>query len=260
MTSIPIIDIAPLIKNTDGKLDVAKQISNACREYGFFYVINHGIDEQLQYRLETLSKQFFALPVEVKNQIRMQLGGRAWRGYFPCGDELTSGKPDMKEGIYFGEELNDDHPSVKAGLPLHGANLFPDDNVVPHFKQTVLDYMASVNSLGHHLMRAISLSLGLDEAYFETNYTKEPLQLFRIFNYPPVKRKLQPDEVLWGVGEHTDYGLLTILKQDLSGGLQVKTTDSKWIDAPPIYNSFICNIGDMLDRLTGGLYKSTPHR
>ena len=79
--------------------------------------------------------------------------------------------------------------------------------------------------------------------------------LFRIFHYPP-----QPaDDDGWGVGEHTDYGLLTLLAQDDNGGLQVHTPDG-WIDAPPMPGTFVCNIGDMLDRLTGGCYRSTPHR
>ncbi len=86
----------------------------------------------------------------------------------------------------------------------------------------------------------------------------DPLTLFRIFHYPPVTPNPEADE-RWGVGEHTDYGVLTILKQDDVGGLQVKT-GSRWIDAPPVPNSFVCNIGDMLDRLTRGLYRSTPHR
>jgi len=112
--------------------------------------------------------------------------------------------------------------------------------------------------LGHALVAGISLSLGLDASYFDRNYTKDPLVLFRIFNYPP-----EPDVAAvdsgFGVGEHTDYGLLTILKQDMSGGLQIKV-NSQWIDATPIPNSFVCNIGDMLDRMTGGRYLSTPHR
>ncbi len=103
-------------------------------------------------------------------------------------------------------------------------------------------------------MAGISLSLGLDKDYFRDRYTDDPLILFRIFNYPP---NVTSDS--WGVGEHTDYGLLTILKQDDSGGLQVKSKLG-WIEAPPIPNAFVCNLGDMLDRLTGGLYRSTPHR
>jgi isopenicillin N synthase-like dioxygenase len=70
---------------------------------------------------------------------------------------------------------------------------------------------------------------------------------------------VQSSDTAWGVGEHTDYGLLTILRQDDTGGLQVKSR-SRWIDAPPIPGSFLCNIGDMLERLTRGIYRSTPHR
>jgi isopenicillin N synthase-like dioxygenase len=185
-------------------------------------------------------------------EIRMARGGRAWRGYFPVGDELTSGQPDLKEGIYFGAELGDDHPMARAGVPMHGPNLFPSNT--PEFRETVLEYLSAMTELGHALMRGIALSLGLDESYFAERYTGDPLILFRIFSYPA-----QDSATGWGVGEHTDYGLLTILKQDESGGLQVKS-QSQWIEAPPVPGSFVCNIGDMLDRLTGGLYRSTPHR
>ena len=103
-------------------------------------------------------------------------------------------------------------------------------------------------------MAGLALSLGLEESYFADRCTGEPLTLFRIFNYPP-----PADPTLWGVGEHTDYGLLTILLQDDAGGLEVQSR-SRWVAAPPVPGSFVCNIGDMLDRMTGGLYRSTPHR
>lgn len=251
--SIPVIDIQPLIAETPERYNVAAQIRQACCDSGFFYITGHGIDEALQLRLEELSRQFFAQDLDTKLDISMAKGGRAWRGYFPVGDELTSGQPDAKEGIYLGAELDHHHPLVQAGVPLHGKNLFPSN--LPLFQETILDYMTAMTQLGHQLMSGIALSLGLDSSYFFNRYTWEPLVLFRIFNYPPVP----PEAGQWGVGEHTDYGLLTILKQDNSGGLQVKTK-SGWIDAPPIPNSFVCNIGDMLDRLTGGLYRSTPHR
>ncbi|KIQ28830.1 iron oxidase [Variovorax paradoxus] len=253
--SLPLIDVAPLVAGTAGRDDVAAQIGAACRAHGFFYVTGHGVDAALVQRLETLSHQFFDLPEETKMRWRMALGGRAWRGFFPLGGELTSGRPDWKEGLYLGTELPATHPLVRAKTPVHGPNLFPD---VPGFRETILDYMAAVTQLGHRLMEGIALSLGLPAMYFAERYTADPLILFRLFNYPsqPVPEGL---DVQWGVGEHTDYGLLTVLHQDAVGGLAVHTPGG-WIDAPPIAGSFVCNIGDMLDRMTGGLYKSTPHR
>jgi isopenicillin N synthase-like dioxygenase len=244
---IPVIDIAPLLTRAPERQEVAAEIGAACRDNGFFYITGHGVDTGLQDRLERLSREFFAKDEATKLRIRMERGGRAWRGYFPVGKELTSGRPDRKEGLYFGTELPPEHP--KFDTPLHGANLFPDEP----FRETVLAYMAALTEVGHALMSGIALSLELDENHFAERYTADPLILFRIFNYPP------GGDDAWGVGEHTDYGLLTILKQDDNGGLQVKSR-STWIDADPIPGTFVCNIGDMLDRLTGGRYTSTAHR
>ena len=253
---VPLIDIAPLETEGEAALQVAHEIGQACRTHGFFYIQGHGVDEGLQQDLEKVSEQFFALSETEKQAIRMELGGKAWRGYFSVGEELTSGKPDVKEGIYFGQELAPSHPKVQAGLLLHGANLFP--TALPHMRDTVLAYMDALTRVGHTLMKGIALSLGLPSSFFEQKYTRDPLTLFRIFHYPATSHpKNQSDR--WGVGEHTDYGVLTILKQDQTGGLQIKSQDS-WIEAPPIPGSFVCNIGDMLDRMTRGLYRSTPHR
>ncbi len=253
---VPVVDIAPLVTRAEGRHRAAEAIGMACRQSGFFYIAGHGVDEALQRRLEGLSRQFFAQDLATRMAIRMELGGRAWRGYFPVGNELTSGKPDLKEGIYFGQELGPDHSMVKAGTPLHGPNLFPDN--IPGFRETILDYLDQVTAVGHAVMAGMALSLGLEESWFDDHYTRDPLVLFRIFNYPPGPPPTA-GEPQWGVGEHTDYGLLTILKQDDLGGLQVKSR-SGWVAAPPIPSTFVCNIGDMLDRMTGGRYRSTPHR
>ena len=252
---VPVIDIGPLIAGVPARAVVTEQLGTACRECGFFYVVGHGVAEELGERLERLSRGFFRQDQPEKMKVGMAHGGRAWRGYFRVGDELTSGKPDQKEGIYFGAELADDHPSVLAGKPMHGRNLFPE---IPLFRETVLEYMSALTRVGHSLMAGLALSLGLEESYFADRYTGDPLILFRIFNYPYSPRQGNA-ELAWGVGEHTDYGVLTILRQDDAGGLQVRSR-SQWIDAPPIPGSFICNIGDMLDRMTRGLYRSTPHR
>jgi isopenicillin N synthase-like dioxygenase len=193
------------------------------------------------------------LPRDAKAAIAMERGGAAWRGWFPLGGELTSGRPDGKEGLYLGTELGPDHPRVRAAWPLHGANLWPAE--VPELKDAALAFMAETTRAAHALIGGIALSLGLPRGYFAETYTAEPTILFRIFRYPPQA----PGEEGWGVGEHTDYGLLTLLAQDDGGGLQVKGP-AGWIDAPPLPGTLVCNIGDMLDRLTGGWFKSTPHR
>ena len=164
---VPVIDVAPLVHGAGERVHTAEQIGAACRESGFFYVVNHGVDESLCQRLEALSREFFARSESQKMQIAMARGGRAWRGYFPVGRELTSGKPDRKEGLYFGAEVPLDHPAVLAGTPLHGPNLFPG---IPGFRETVLRYVDSLTALGHALMSGISLGLGLDEHYFKQRY------------------------------------------------------------------------------------------
>lgn len=249
---IPVVDISD-IHTESGKIRIASQIAHACKKHGFFYIEGHGVDDSLIQHLKSLSADFFAQSEEEKMSISMDKGGKAWRGFFPVNGELTSGQPDLKEGIYFGTELDESHPDVQNGIPLHGKNLF-----TPHpdgFRDTVLQYMDEATRVGHLVMKAIALSLGLDEDYFHKKCTQDPLILFRIFHYPAQESHASQ----WGVGEHTDYGLLTILLQDEVGGLQVKS-QGQWIEAPPIKGTFVCNIGDMLDRMTGGLYRSTPHR
>jgi isopenicillin N synthase-like dioxygenase len=233
---------------------VADAIDRACREHGFFYVSGHGVSNALQERLERAARDFFALPEVDKATIAMARGGHAWRGWFPLEGELTSGQPDRKEGLYLGAELGSEHPQVRAGTPLHGANLFPDQ--IPELRAAVLEYLAVMTELGHALMGGVALALGLDRGWFRHHLTADPLILFRIFRYPPEAGETDPN---WGVAEHTDYGLLTMLRQDVSGGLQVHAP-SGWIDAPPIPGTFVCNLGDMLERMTGGRYRSTPHR
>ncbi len=252
---LPVIDVRPLLgRGPDAaRADVAGQIQAGCRQRGFFYVTGHGVPAGLVADLASASAEFFALPLADKLEISMERGGRAWRGYFPVGGELTSGRPDLKEGLYFGAELPDYDPRVLAGVPLHGRNLFPRQ--VPRLRPLVLAYLDALTSLGQAVLTGVALSLGLDGGYFATGYTADPTILFRIFHYPPSPPRTRD----WGVGEHTDYGLVTLLAQDDSGGLQVAVPEG-WIDAPPIPGTLVCNIGDMLDRLTGGWYRSTPHR
>lgn len=251
---LPTIDLSLAAQGDVARRRVAAQLDQACREYGFFYLVGHGVNSAAVAALMALSRQFFARPSEEKLGIHMSKGGRAWRGYFPVGDELTSGVPDRKEGIYFGTELDEADPRVRQGIPLHGRNQFPP---VPGFRSAVLDYMNALTNVGHRLAALLATGLGLEENFFEAHYTRDPTILFRIFNYPAhPDAQRQPG---WGVGQHTDYGLLTLLKQDSVGGLQVRNGE-RWIEVPDVPDSFVCNVGDMLERLTQGRYLSALHR
>jgi isopenicillin N synthase-like dioxygenase len=254
MTAIPIVDMAPLQGSEADRDAVAAAIDVACRETGFFYVVGHDVPADLVGRVDGLAREFFARPDDEKSAIAMAHGGRAWRGWFPLGGELTSGVADRKEGIYFGEELGADDPRVRARLPLHGANLFPAQPA--GLRDAVLAYIDAVTEVGHRLLRGVSRALGLDDDWFDRYLTAAPTILFRIFRYPPLPADAGSS---WSVGEHTDYGLLTILAQDAHGGLEVRGP-SGWVAAPPVPGAFVVNLGDMLERMTAGRYRSTPHR
>lgn len=240
--NVPIIDL--------GRTDAPAQIDLACRTAGFFALTGHGIDRSERTGVIDAARRFFALAPDEKSQVSLLAGGGAWRGWFPLGDELTSGVPDRKEGYYFGRQITADQ------RPLHGPNIWPGS--VPELQPAVNRWMASMEILGTQVLRAMATGLGLDATYFATTLTAEPTSLFRIFTYPPhVTDGDAPDR--WGVAEHTDYGLLTLLAHDGTPGLEVKVANH-WTAVPHDPELIICNLGDMLDRLTGGSYRSTPHR
>lgn len=255
MTALPVIDIAPLraMDDIEAAGRAAEAIGAASAEYGFFYAEGHGIADALFERLEAASHAFFALPEAEKAAIAMAHGGTAWRGWFPLGGELTSGRPDRKEGLYLGEELGPDDARVAAGWPLHGANLWPAG--LPELRAAVQDYLAAAVAAAAALMRGMALALGLPADHFAAGITRRPTLLFRIFHYPPGGAA---DDL--GVGEHSDYGLLTLLGQDRHGGLEVRAADGSWIAVPPRGRSLVINIGDMFERLTRGRFRSAPHR
>ncbi|MET0910456.1 MAG: 2-oxoglutarate and iron-dependent oxygenase domain-containing protein [Ilumatobacteraceae bacterium] len=259
--NLPIIDIGPLLDpsaSAPDVADIALEIDHACREIGFFGIVGHGVAPGLQADLERAAHEFFALPEEDKATIAMVHAGRAWRGWFPVGGELTSGRPDRKEGIYFGAEHPADHPRVVAGEALHGANLAPTR---PAELGPLVDaWLVEMHGVASTVIGGIALALGLPRHWFADHLTYDATELFRIFHYPPSHKAAPTHDDDWGVAEHTDYGLLTVLAQDELGGLEVARRDGGWTIVEPVAGMFVCNLGDMLERLTNGRYRSTPHR
>jgi len=147
-----LVDIGPLMSASHGspvspaRRQVSDALNEACGTWGFFRITGHGIDPALLRNLDAQARNFFARSDEEKSQVAMAKAGSAWRGWFPVGAELTSGRPDRKEGLYIGTELPSDDPRVLAQLPLHGPNLFPDhpDGLGP----AAIDWMEAVPRSG----------------------------------------------------------------------------------------------------------------
>lgn len=254
---IPIVDFAGAYSKRAADRDsVAAAIHRACRETGFFYVVNHGVSADLIARQFACSRAFFALPLEEK--LKIDIGKVAnMRGYEGMqAQTLDEGSPpDLKEGLMIGREIGPDHWFVRQNAPFEGANQWPEG--LPGFKAQMLDYMDHMIVLGRRLAAMLARSLDLQEDYFADGL-EEPSVTVRLLRYPP-----HPETALYnqlGSGAHTDWGLLTILLQDSCGGLEVKTASGDWIRADPVEGAFVVNLGDMVPRLTGGLYKSNLHR
>ncbi|RDK03264.1 isopenicillin N synthase family dioxygenase [Paraburkholderia lacunae] len=249
---LPIVDVSGLFSdNEDRRLATALELDRAARDAGFFYVTGHQIAREQQAALVEHAKRFFAAPDDWK--MRYYIGqSTAHRGYVPEGEEVfAGGKRDRKEAFDTGRELPPDDPDVKAGTPMLGPNLWPDQ---PGFRDAVSGYYDAAFALGRTLLHGFALALGLPEAHFDTYLQKPPSQL-RLVHYP-----VDPSaEDRPGIGAHTDYECFTILLPT-APGLEVMNGKGEWIDAPPIDNAFVVNIGDMLEVWTGGTYVATSHR
>lgn len=246
---IPVVDIAPLVDGSD-PMKVAREIGHICEHVGFLYVRNHGVPRPLIDDAYSMARRFFARPFEEKNALNVVHSGPTLRGYIPTyGENVDPGKSrDFKECF----DLAQHEEEVS---PFFGPNPMPDEP--PGFKQVFEAYHAEMLALSRKLVSAIALSLDLPADHF-AKMQRHPITVQRLLHYPPQEGEVRESEI--GIGAHTDYGFLTILSQDRNGGLQVRNREGQWISAPPIEDTFVVNIGDLVQTLTNDRYVSTLHR
>ena len=247
---IPVVDIQPLRDGSDPK-GVAKLLHEASQKLGFIYIKGHGIPEEVIDSARAGAYEFFGQTESVKADVKVTAKHRGWLGQ--GGAKMKDGaKADLKESFIWGHE-DDDRALMDHDL--RGENIWPAE--LPHMSQQAMAYFQHAHKVAHHLMRGFALGLDLDEDFFLKTASR-PLSRASYVYYPAQPADLGSSQ--FGVGPHTDFGVLTVLCQDSVGGLQVEDASGDWIQAPPIEGTLIVNVADLLSRWTDGAYKSTPHR
>lgn len=218
--------------------------------YGFAVLGHHGIDPALLKRVDAATKAFFALPEDVKLKYHRRGTGGA-RGYTPFGVETAKGYSahDLKEFYHVGRELPQGHPFRDH----MGDNIWPEE--VADFHAATYELYTALDTLGKKVLRAIAVHLGLDREFF-TPIVKDGNSVLRLLHYPPVN---QPGESV-RAGAHGDINVITLLLGAEEPGLQLLDRDGQWLPITPPKDCIVCNIGDMLSRLTNGVLPSTQHR
>jgi isopenicillin N synthase-like dioxygenase len=254
--AIPVIDLAGFRSGDRGAFErVARELGAAARGIGFFSIVGHGIPRELIDATFAEARWFFALPDADKERISVR-NSKDYRGYVRIGEEVLdpTKAPDVKECFNAGPDLAADDPDVVAGKPFAAVNQWPDS---PAFVATLKAYHAANLELVVLLHRALAFDLGADETYFDTRFSRA-VGILRLLRYPPHPGTFDGSQ--YGAGTHTDYGNLTLLAQDGTGGLEVRARNGSWIAVQPIEGAFVCNIGDCLMRWSNDVYVSTPHR
>ena len=252
--SIPVVDVSGAISGDDIQ-GVADAIHAAAIDHGFFYISNHGIDPALMDQAFAVSKAFFELPEDEKQAVAVDTHQRGWlaQGMSRLQGSKTH---DLKEVFFWGTETTAEDPDVVACKPLCAVNQWPTD--FPRLQSELTPYYDAVCNTARHLMAAIAVSLNQPADFFDEAYQK-PLARGQLVYYPASTETDEAEE-RFGVAPHTDFGVLTMLLQDTSGGLQVRAKSGEWIEAPPIPGTLVCNIGDLLARWSNNRFASTVHR
>jgi isopenicillin N synthase-like dioxygenase len=259
-SEIPMLDVSGLYSGDEAAIrDIAATLRGYLENIGFLYVVGHPIPRADVEAVREAGKKFFALPDEEKLKLRID---RNFRGYLPfAGSTIvtssvaTVSKPNQSESIFFMHEVEAGDPRAVAGKPLQGPNQWPDEKVLSGFHETIQNYVDEMSTLARKMVGAIAISLGMPANSLDHHF-EQPTTFLRLLHYPTQPK----EEGLFGSAPHTDYGFITLLAQDDVGGLEVKNKAGDWVPAPPVPDSFVMNVGDILARWSNDQFVSTPHR
>jgi isopenicillin N synthase-like dioxygenase len=247
---IPVIDIAAGDANATAR--VGAEMLAAAQATGFFYVRNHGVPEALIAEVFEISQRFFRSAIDAKLSVAVN----PWhRGFIRTGEAkmYPGSRPDLKESFIYGLDTATGRPEPdEFGTPPNQWPVF-----LPEMRPVLMRYFDAVNAVGWRLLRAFAVSLDIDaDRFIQT--IRRPTSRGSLIYYPPQPAEMGENQ--FGVAPHSDWGCLTLLYQDQTGGLEVRGGDGEWVSAVPIAGTYVVNVGDLLARWTNDRFRSTPHR
>ncbi|ARV60918.1 2OG-Fe(II) oxygenase [Nostocales cyanobacterium HT-58-2] len=253
MFKIPVIDFSLFTNgHTTARQSVIQQIYQACHEVGFMYLKNTGMSKDLMNKLFKQSKDFFELPLELKQQLAWsdEFNNQGYVGFER--ERLNPNNPgDLKEAFNIGKQKVTNKDVLDKLSTNFAASVSPAQN------SDILTFYEACTKLANKVLQAFALALQLPEDFFATNHNQQNHTL-RLLHYPSLSQPPKPGQVR--AGEHSDYGSITLLFQDEVGGLEVRTASGEWIAASPIPDTVVVNTGDLMERWTNHVFCSTKHR
>ncbi|XP_021958689.2 UPF0676 protein C1494.01 [Folsomia candida] len=263
-STIPVVDLSPLAGKYEDLNDavfgqLVEKVGQAFNEVGFVYIVNHGVDMDKIEHIHKLSKGFFTMSAATKNKYKKPNAAINWHGYSGPGDEF------LNEAEKNSTELREMFDAW--GFEQFDEKHFPTE--VPGYKDAFDAVRPECNNVGKKLLRLLGKYLHLDDDElfvkahsFMNNPTKiRTHSQFRTLHYYPMEPNdpsIPPNAIR--CGEHADWGTITLLFQDMVGGLEVKRLDGSWIEATPIEGSILVNIAQLMELWSAGIFRATPHR
>ena len=255
-SEIPVVDLSPWwgTGTPDERTELADRVRGICHEVGFFLIVNHGVERSFVDMVFAMMDDLFTLPLEQK-QLIDKINSRHFRGWEAVGTEFTNNRPDIREQV----DLWTDHPARPPEVEPHylrllGPNQWLPEEVLPGFETLVHEWLERMGALAIELVGVLSLGLGLEENHIDRLFGVERMSFTKLINYPST-----PSGQM-GVNAHRDAGFLTVLAPGPTPGLEVQNAAGEWIPVPIVEDSFVINLGEMLQGMTGNYFVATPHR
>ena len=262
---IPSVDITPYLTDPDSTegQQVIDKIRSACLSTGFFQLLGHGVSLSLQASVFEAAAKFFALPADIKMALKASAKS-GFKGYDVMASQSYEKDvlADLKEGFVMGIDHDENDPRVLAKRFFTGPNTWPSAEILAPklFKEPMKEYYQAMSKLCSLVLELLAATLPYGPHVFDEFNENEPACPLRLLHYPPTPAEDARKRQL-GSSAHTDFGAITLLLQDEHEGLEVLDRDTgNWVLVPPNKDAYVVNLGDMMSKLTGGVYKSSMHR